>query len=96
MEFVWWALTTLVGGFVGFFLAGYLKRKGENLATHEDIDKLVQQVATVTTTTKEIEEKISNEFWGHRKKWEIRKEALFEVVKEIGTLQNVIGRTAGA
>ena len=96
MDLIAWGLTTLVAAFVGSFLAGYLKKKAEDLATHEDINKLVDQVAAVTTTTKEIEGKISNEFWGQRKKWEIRKEALFEVVKEIGTLQNVIGSTAGA
>ena len=28
----------------GGFLGSYLKTKGENLATHEDIDKLVDQV----------------------------------------------------
>jgi len=37
------------------------KKKGENLATHEDLDKLVVQVRAVTTTTKEIEAKISTD-----------------------------------
>jgi hypothetical protein len=38
------------GAFVGSFLGAYVKRKGENLATHEDLDKLVKQVHAVTTT----------------------------------------------
>ena len=32
----------------GAYLGSYLKKKGENLATHEDIDKLVDQVSAVT------------------------------------------------
>jgi hypothetical protein len=57
-----WVLTVLAGGFIGF-MAAYLKKKGENLATHEDITKLVDQVRAVTTATKEIEAKISTEVW---------------------------------
>jgi hypothetical protein len=45
---------------VGAYFGGYLKKKGVNLATHEDIDKVLDQVRAVTTTTKEIEAKISN------------------------------------
>jgi hypothetical protein len=57
-------LTTLVSAFVGSYLASYLKKKGENLATHEDIDKLVDQVRAVTTATKEIEERIESSLTG--------------------------------
>jgi hypothetical protein len=41
------------------FLGSYLKRKGENLATHEDVDKLVRQVSAVTAATKQIEARIT-------------------------------------
>lgn len=54
---------SLVGGWCGAHIGAYLKKKGENLATHEDIDKLVDQVRAVTQTTKEIEAKISDEMW---------------------------------
>ena len=47
-------LTTLGTAFVGSYLAGYLKRRGENLATHEDVGKLVEQMAAVASATKEI------------------------------------------
>jgi hypothetical protein len=59
-----WLVVTLVGSFGGSYLSSYFKRKGENLATHEDIDKLVEQVSAVTKTTKEIEAKISSEKTG--------------------------------
>jgi hypothetical protein len=42
----------------GAYLGSYLRKKGENLATHEDINNLVVQVSAVTTATKQIEAKI--------------------------------------
>jgi hypothetical protein len=54
-SFAAWGLTALVTAFVGSYLGAYLKKKGENLATHEDIDKLLDQVSAVTQTTKETE-----------------------------------------
>lgn len=80
-----------VGGGAGAYFGSYLKRKGENVATHEDIDKLVAQVAAVTKTTKEIEAKISTEVWDRQKQWEIKKEAVFEVLKAAGSLHSTIG-----
>jgi len=60
------ALIALASGF-GTYLAAYLKRKGENLATHEDIDQLVRQVSAVTHTTEEIKSKISVDVWRRQK-----------------------------
>ena len=55
---------TLISAFVGSWLAGYLRKKGENLATHEDINKLVESVSAVTKVMKEIESKISGDSVG--------------------------------
>jgi hypothetical protein len=81
------ALTTFVAGGAGAYLGSYLKKKGENLATHEDIDKLVNQVAAVTQTTKEIEAKISNDVGERQKRGEAKKDAMFETMKELATVQ---------
>jgi hypothetical protein len=79
-----WALSSIVGALFGSFLAGgYLKRKGENLATHEDIDKLVDQVRAVTTATKEIEEKIDSTVWAKQRHWEMKRDALFVAVQAL-------------
>jgi hypothetical protein len=75
----------------GGFLGSYLKRKGENLATHEDIDKLVEQVRAVTTATKEIEAKISSDVWDRQKRWEVKREVIFEVTKRIALVQDKLG-----
>jgi hypothetical protein len=85
-----WGITTLVAAFVGAFLAGYLKKKGENLATHEDIDKLLQQVAAVTQTTKEIEAKVSGEMWERQQQWELKKGAFIKVINEIAAVQDAL------
>jgi hypothetical protein len=83
------ALATIVGVLVGY-LAGYSKRKGENLAMHEDIDKLVDQVAAVTTTTKEIEAKITSDMWDRQKRWELRREVLFEATRRVAELDDAL------
>jgi hypothetical protein len=55
-------LASFVGVIVGLvihsYIHPYLGKKAENLATHEDINKLVDQVEAVTTAAKEIEAKI--------------------------------------
>lgn len=74
--------------FIGSYLGAYLKKKGENLATHEDIDKLVKQVSTLTKVTKDIEAKISNEVWDRQKRWELKRDVLFEATERIGALED--------
>src|ERR1039457_3768656 len=78
-----WGLTTLVSAFIGSYLASYLKKKGENLATHEDIDKLVDQVRAVTKATKEIEERIESSVWSKQRHWEMKRDALFASVQAL-------------
>jgi hypothetical protein len=88
MDYAGLLLTTLIGAWVGSFVGSYLKKKGENIATHEDINKLVEQVAAVTKTTKEIEAKISDEVWDRQRQWEVRKEALIELAKTLASFTN--------
>jgi hypothetical protein len=91
MRLVILALVTL-GGFFGSFLGAYFKKKGENLATHEDIDKLVVQVRAVTTATKEIETKISSDVWDRQKRWELKRDLLFETAKAIAVVRIALVR----
>jgi hypothetical protein len=72
-------LFTLVCAGIGAYASSYLKKKGENLATHEDIDKVLDQVRAVTTTTKEIEAKISGEVWDRQKRWELKRDVMMQV-----------------
>jgi len=70
----------------GAFIGSYLKKKGENLATHEDINKLVDQVKSVTQATKEIEAKISGDLWDRQKHWEAKRDSLLSAVKSLSSV----------
>ncbi len=83
-------LATAVVAGVGAYFGSYLKKKGENLATHEDVDLLVKQVAAVTETTKQIEAKISDEVWDRQRKWEMKRDALFEALKDVGSMEDCL------
>lgn len=83
-----WPGLGFVGGFVGSYVGSYLKKKGENLATREDIEGLVEQVSAVTTATKNIEAKISGELWDRQKRWEIKRDVHFEAVRKLASLED--------
>ena len=93
--FLAWIITAAIAG-AGAYFGSYLKQKGENVATHEDLDKLVNQMTAITQATKAIEAKISNEIWERQKQWEIKKEAVFEALRELGNVEAVMAYTAGA
>ena len=82
------AVVTFLSGGTGAYLGTYLKKKGEHLATHEDIDKLVDQVSAVTTATKQIETKISSDLWDRQKQWELKREILFDAAKKLSEVGN--------
>jgi hypothetical protein len=86
-HYIWLALTTLASAFAGSFLGGYLKKKGENLATHEDIHKLVDQMTAVTNATKQIEARISLDVWSRQQRWEVQKSALLDSLKELASAE---------
>ena len=81
-----WVLSALLSLFIGGFLKSYVSKKGENLATHEDIQKLVDQMAAVTKATKEIEAKISDDVWARQRRWELKREIALEAMKTIADL----------
>lgn len=73
-----YAALSLLGGWFGGFFGAYFSKKGENLATKEDI-------AQITRVTKDIEAKISNDVWTRQRNWDMRREAAFGLVKELGS-----------
>ncbi len=72
------SVITVLSAGIGAFIGAYLKKKAENLATHEDIDKLLLQIKVTTEATKSIEARISNEVWDRQRQWELKREALLE------------------
>ncbi|MBC3807060.1 hypothetical protein H8K52_06850 [Undibacterium seohonense] len=53
---------SIVSGAISAFCVAYLKKRGENLATKEDFDNLLQQLKINTTATESIKVKISSDF----------------------------------
>jgi hypothetical protein len=79
-----------VSAAVGSYFGSYFKTKGKNLASKEDIKGLVQQVEAVTTATKQIESKISNDVWDRKKRFEMRREVLFEAAKRLAKIDDAL------
>ncbi len=57
---------------------GYLKKKGEHIASQEDLAKLISQVEATTRVSKSIEEKISGDAWVEKRLWEFKRDTLVE------------------
>jgi hypothetical protein len=83
--YIAWGLSTVIGILLGY-LAGYAKKKGENKAMHEDIEKVVEQMSAVTQATKAIEAKISSDVWDRQKRWELKREVLFDATKNVAVI----------
>ena len=81
---------TIIGAGISAYFGAYLKKKGENLATHEDINKVLVEVRATTQATKEIEAKISDEVWDRQKRWELKREVLFEAMRRVADIEEVL------
>src|SRR4051794_34590725 len=60
----------------------YLKKKAENLATHEDIAKLINQVRE----TEQVKADISNRMWGRQARWTAMKEYYVLLIEQLSHL----------
>jgi hypothetical protein len=76
--------------FVGFviyvfkpFLGSYSSKKGENLATKEDI-------AQITKTQEEIKAKISDEVWDRQRQWELRRDVVLDAIRALADLDGAV------
>jgi hypothetical protein len=90
------ALIFIVGLFGSSFLPSYMKKKGENLATKEDIQNLAAQTALLTQTTKDIEAQISDKVWNKQRQWEMKRNTLVSAVQALGRADAGLLRLATA
>lgn len=77
-----WLLSIIVSLFVGGFLKSYVSKKGENLATKEDIKDIVDQMKLTTKATEEIKTEISDAAWDRQKRWELKRDIVFETARK--------------
>jgi hypothetical protein len=80
--FQFW-LVTLICSFLGAYGGAYLKKKGENLATKEDLSMLVTQMEAVTKATKTIESEITDRSWDRQRHWEMKRDALIAALEPL-------------
>ena len=83
-----------IAAWIGGFFGAYAKKKGENLATHRDIQTLTKDLETTTTAVKKVEANISTDMWARQRKWDVKKEAIFELVKELATVHWITAELA--
>ena len=74
----------------GAYIGGYLKKKGDNLATHEDIDKIVDQVKATTEAAKAIEAKIDDQVWNRQRQWELKRDILVDFARTISDFEQAV------
>jgi hypothetical protein len=55
---------------------------------------LVDQLRAVTTTTKEIEARISNDVWDRQKRWELKRDVLFEAARASTGLERALTKVS--
>jgi hypothetical protein len=86
------AVLVVASSAIGGYWGAYAKKKGENTATREDIGALVDQVKAVTKATEEIKTEISGGLWDRQKRWEIKREVLFELVRRVSRSYAVLNK----
>jgi hypothetical protein len=65
------------------FIGSYAAKKGENLATKEDI-------AQLTKIVEGIKAKISDEVWDRQKQWELKRDAVIGVMRDANSLRRAM------
>jgi hypothetical protein len=83
-----------IGGWVGAYYGSYWKEKGKQAATHEDLENVVKEVRAVTKTAEEIKAEISGGLWDKQKRWEMKREVLFQAAKRIAEVDDALLSTS--
>ena len=73
----------LVGGSAIAYFNGYYSEKGRRLATHEDIDNVVNELRLVTKETETIKARVGSEAWAWQAVWNQRRDLYAEALQTI-------------
>jgi hypothetical protein len=70
-----WILSAIIAG-AGAYFGAYLRQKGQNVATREDIERL-------THATEEIKAQIGGDLWEQQRRWEFKVGAYRRLLEHI-------------
>jgi hypothetical protein len=90
------AVLNLLFWIAASFLKPYLRRKGENLATHEDIQKLVDQVKATTAATEAIKSELSGRLWVSQEQWKLKTDLYVSLLTMLHRLMDEAGKGIAA
>jgi hypothetical protein len=76
-------LLNIIMALIWSFLGTVVKKRAEGFATKADFAEMQKQTAELTKTTKEIEAKISSAMWDRQKRWEMKRETAFSMMKRV-------------
>lgn len=63
-------LLMLLAAGIGAYIGAYLKEKGKNWATKEDLDSLVAKEEQTAKAVQEVKGRISTETWVKQRRWD--------------------------
>lgn len=89
-----WILSVIGSLWIGSYFSPYLRKRAENLATHDDLEKLINQVRATTEATKRIEARISNEVWNKQQLWEMKRDTVISVIQTMDATKDALMRYA--
>src|SRR5579864_671592 len=78
-----WTIGTLIVSGLGGAWGAYWVERGKNAATKDDIEEL-------TRLTKQIEAEISTGVWDKQKRWDMKREVLFDAARRLSELDDAL------
>jgi hypothetical protein len=88
LDLIYAVVGFVVGVVVTPYFRSYAMKKGENLATREDAKDILDQMKLVTAATKKIEAEISSGLWDKQKRWQMKREVLFEAARRVSVIDD--------
>lgn len=71
----------IAGG--GAYLGSYLRERGRNLATREDLDGILAQLRQTTRATEEIRTHFSGALWVEQARWDLKRDLYYRLLENL-------------
>ena len=85
-----WSLATAIVGGLGAFVGAYLKTKGQNFATREDVALIVEQLRLTTRATEEIKAQIGGTLWVEQERWNLKRDVYARLLENLTRCEDAL------